>query len=111
MIEGIVTVFAVLAIFAVVVALLTVYVWRADPHQFAMWKTELASFWWSLRGRTEDDEEVTPRLARMPRLRLELTSAPEPEHEEPAPPVVPVRPSPSARLEYWVDVEAAGVSR
>ena len=41
MVDGIVTAFVVLAIFAVVALLLGLYVWRVDPHQVAVWRAAL----------------------------------------------------------------------
>jgi len=82
----------VLAIFVLVASLLAVYVWRVDPHQFAMWKAALQS---KGGGRNAS----APRFGG---LRIRVVS-------RPAPPVATMPPVPAsgksaaARLEYWVE--------
>jgi len=41
MLNAIVAVFVVVAVFLFIASLFTVYVWRADPYQFAMWRAAL----------------------------------------------------------------------
>src|SRR5439155_12464965 len=56
MVDGIVTAFVVLAIFAVVALLLGLYVWRVDPHQVAVWRA-------ALRAKREGRAASTPHSA------------------------------------------------
>jgi len=94
MIDAIVTVLVVLAIFVVVAALLAVYVWRVDPHQVAVWKAALSP-------KREGRNTSAPRFRG---LRIEVVS-------RPAAPVAAMPPVPAsgksaaARLEYWVEEE------
>jgi hypothetical protein len=92
MIDAIVTVFVVLAIFALVASLLAVYVWRVDPHQFAAWKT-------ALRSKGEGRKASAPRFGG---LRIEVVNRPAPPVAT-MPPVPPAGKSAAARLEYWVE--------
>ena len=79
MVNGIVTVFVVLAIFSVVASLLTLYVWRADPYQFAIWKAgrpgrvDAAIRELSLARRPETASEEFRRLAARSRQRARRT--------------------------------------
>ena len=41
MLGGIIAVFVVLMIFALVASLFSFYVWRVDPYQFASWRAAL----------------------------------------------------------------------
>ena len=41
MLGGIVAVFVVFMIFALVASLFSLYVWRVDPYQFASWRAAL----------------------------------------------------------------------
>ena len=102
MVEVVVSALAVVGVFAVVASLLMLYVWRCDPHQFTIWKAEFAMWRTALRGENADGEAPARRPRKLPKLRFEVTSAPAAE-EATEPPVVPVRKSPSARLDYWVD--------
>jgi hypothetical protein len=45
MFNAIVAVFIVFGIFSIIASLFTLYVWRADPHQFAIWKSTLRARW------------------------------------------------------------------
>jgi hypothetical protein len=92
MIDAIVTVFVVLAIFALVASLLAVYVWRVDPHQFAAWKT-------ALRSKGEGRKASAPRFGG---LRIEVVNRPAPPVAT-MPPVRAAGKSAAARLEYWVE--------
>ncbi len=38
MFDVIVAVFIIVGIFSIIASLFTLYVWRADPYQFAIWK-------------------------------------------------------------------------
>ena len=97
MVDAIITVFVVLAIFVVVATLLAVYVWRADPCQFAVWRAALLS---------KDDgwEASAPRTARSARPRMWRLRV-----SRPLPPIATMPPVPiadtsaAARLEYWVE--------
>ena len=77
MVEVIATVLAVLAIFAFVLALLTLYIWRSDPHQFAMWRAELAIWGTELRNPPSASRSRldAPRHRRLPRLRIEAEAS------------------------------------
>ncbi len=92
MIDAIVTVLVVLAIFGVVASLLAVYVWRVDPHQFAVWKA-------AVRSKGEGRNASAPRFGGW---RVEVVS-------RPVTPVAAMPPVPAAgksaadRLEYWVE--------
>jgi hypothetical protein len=92
MVEGIVTGFVVLAVFAVVASLLTLYVWRCDPYQFARWRA-------ALRARREGQDASIPQSA---------DSGSEGRAAAPAatmPPGVTSGKSASARLQYWHQIE------
>jgi hypothetical protein len=106
MLEGIVTTLVVFAIFGVVVLLLTVYVWRADPQQFAMWRA-------ALRTRREGRDASTPESVGSARsgtwklrartfrgVRSEVVSEP----VAPLPPVTTSGKSAAARLQYWLEL-------
>jgi hypothetical protein len=56
MVDVIVTAFVVLAVFAVNALLLTLFVWRTDPYQFAMWMG-------ALRARRESRKTSKPHSA------------------------------------------------
>ena len=94
MVDWIVTVFAVLAIFAVVASLLTLYVWCVDSHQLAVWRAALRS----LRGGGRQARRVGG-------LRSRVVSGPVPRD----PTISPVSASPKSvatQLHYWVEIEA-----
>jgi hypothetical protein len=106
MLDVIVTAFVVFAIFAVVFLLLTVYVWRADPHQFAMWRA-------ALRATRPGGDASTSQSAGSARpgtwklraptfggLRSEAVSEP----IAPVPPVTTSGKSAAARLQYWLEI-------
>jgi hypothetical protein len=108
MVNGIVTVFVVLAIFAVVASLLTLYVWRADPYQFAIWTA-------ALRARREGRDVSTPQSAssawpgaRKPRarsfggLRRGVVSGPAAPVAT-TPPITTPGKSAAARLQFWLE--------
>jgi hypothetical protein len=106
MVDGIVSVFVVLAIFAVVASLLTLYVWRADPQQFTMWRAVL-------RSRREGREASTPQSAGLASRKLRARSFGNLRRgvvSEPVPPVATMPPvttsgkSAAAQLEYWVEI-------
>jgi hypothetical protein len=92
MIDAIVTVLVVLAIFALVASLLAVYVWRIDPHQVAMWKAVL-------RSKGEGRNASAPRFGGW---RVEVVSRPVPAVAA-MPPVPVAGKSAADRLEYWVE--------
>ena len=50
MFDAIVAVFIVFGIFSIIASLFTLYVWRADPYQFAIWKSTIRARW---DGRSE----------------------------------------------------------
>ena len=50
MFNAIVAVFIVFGIFSIIASLFTLYVWHADPNQFAIWKSTLRARW---NGRSE----------------------------------------------------------
>jgi hypothetical protein len=45
MFNAIIAVFIVFGIFSLIASLFTLYVWRADPHQFAIWKATIRARW------------------------------------------------------------------
>lgn len=109
MVDWIVTVFVVLAVFAVVASLLTLYVWRADPQQFMVWRA-------ALRSKREGRDASTPQAAgtawpgtRKLRarsfggLRSGVVSGPVPPVAT-MPPVTSSGKSVAARLEYWLEI-------
>jgi hypothetical protein len=53
MVDAITAVLVVLVVFTIVASLLTVYVWRVDPHQFEGWIA-------TLRTRTQGDDGSAP---------------------------------------------------
>jgi len=91
MVDWIVTVFVVLAVFGVVASLLTLYVWRADSHQLAVWTAALLS-------KREGRDASTPQSAH--------AGGP----GTPVPPVATMTPittsgkSAAARLQYWLEI-------
>ena len=108
MVDWIVTVFVVLAVFAVVALLLTLYVWRADPQQFMVWRA-------ALRSKREGRDASTPQSAgtawpgtRKLRarsfggLRSGVASRPVSPLAT-APPVESLGKSAAARLQYWLE--------
>jgi len=97
MIDAIVTVLVVLAIFALVASLLAVYVWRVDPHQFTMWKAAVRP-----KGEVPKDEGRKAWAPRFGGLRIEVVSRPTPPVAT-VPPVPASGKSAAARLEYWVE--------
>jgi len=109
MVNGIVTVFVVLAIFSVVASLLTLYVWRADPYQFAIWTA-------ALRARREGRDVSTPQSASSawPGVRKLLAKSfgglrrgvvSEPAAPVATLPVTTSGKSAAARLEFWLEPE------
>lgn len=106
MLDWIVTVFVVLAVFAVVASLLTLYVWCADSQQFAVWRAALVS-------KREGPDAPTPRSAwpsaRKLRaksfggLRSDVVNEPVPPIEA-MPPVTTSGKSAAARLQYWLEI-------
>jgi hypothetical protein len=92
MIGVIVTVIVVLAIFVLVASLLAVYIWRVDPHQFALWRA-------AVRSKGEGRKGWAPRFGGR---RIEVVSRPTPPVAT-VPSVPPSGKSAAARLEYWVD--------
>jgi hypothetical protein len=50
MFNVIVAIFIISGIFSIIASLFTLYVWFADPHQFAIWKATLRTRW---DGRSE----------------------------------------------------------
>jgi hypothetical protein len=93
MVDWIVTVFAVLAIFALIASLLALYVWRVDSHQFAVWRAVLRS---PREGR---------RARRFGGLRSRVVNGPVPRDATTSP-VTTSRESVAAQLHYWVEIEA-----
>ena len=107
MLEGIVTTVVVFAIFGVVVLLLTIYVWRADPHQFAMWREALRT---TREGRdASTPESVGSAWPGTWKLRTRtFGGVPSEVVSEPVAPVPPVTTSgksAAARLQYWLELE------
>jgi hypothetical protein len=114
MVEEMLSALAVVVVFAAIVSGLAWCFRRWDPHQFAMWKAELAMWCAALRRRPEGGETPAPESVdtepaerdrqrpRLPRVRIERTRATAaPEAAEPV--AATVGKSPSARLHYWVD--------
>lgn len=50
MFDVIVGIFIIAGIFSIVASLFTLYVWHADPYQFAIWKGMVRARW---EGRSE----------------------------------------------------------
>ena len=109
MVDGIVTFFVVFAVFAVVASLLTLYVWRADPHQFAMWR---AALWAKRKDRDastpQSDSAAWPgtrklRARSFGGLRSGVVSEPVAPGAA-MPPVTTSDKSAAARLQYWLDL-------
>ena len=109
MVDGIVTAFVVVAIFAVVALLLGLYVWRVDPHQVAVWRA-------ALRAKREGRAASTPRSASSARpnarklrvrrfggLRRGLVSGPAARIT--MPPATTSGNSAAARLQFWLEIE------
>jgi hypothetical protein len=109
MVDWIVTVFVVLAVFAVVASLLTLYVWRADSQQFAVWMAALLS---KRKGRDASTRQSVHtawpgtrklRAGRFGGLRNEVVSG----HVPPDATMTPVstsEKSAAARLQYWLEI-------
>jgi hypothetical protein len=109
MVDWIVTVFVVLAVFAVVASLLALYVWRADPHQFAVWRATLRS---KREGRDASTPQSThtgwpgkrtPRAKSFGGVRSEVVGGPVPP-DATVPPVTASGKSAAARLQYWLEI-------
>jgi hypothetical protein len=108
MVEGIVTTFVVLAIFAVVALLLTLYVWRCDPDQFAL---QIAAVRARRKGRHASTprslSSVSSRRGKPPTRRLGglrgVVRRPAAAADT-MPPVIASGKSASARLEYWFEI-------
>jgi hypothetical protein len=45
MFDVIVGIFIIAGIFVIIASLFTLYVWRADPYQFAIWKATIRARW------------------------------------------------------------------
>ena len=80
MVDAIVTAVVVFTVFAVVASLLVVYIWLADPRQFAVWRA-------SLRPRRKPAAPDTGRV---------------PAPEAPVAALATGKSAP-ARLQYWLD--------
>jgi hypothetical protein len=50
MFNVIVAIFIICGIFSIIASLFTLYVWHADPYQFAIWKATVRARW---DGRSE----------------------------------------------------------
>jgi hypothetical protein len=50
MFDVIVGIFIIVGIFSIIASLFTLYVWHADPYQFAIWKATVRARW---DGRSE----------------------------------------------------------
>jgi hypothetical protein len=107
MVEGIVTTFVVLAIFAVVALLLTLYVWRCDPDEFAL---RIAGLRARRKGRQASTSRFLsavlpvrgqPRTRRVGGLRGVVRR---PAAAAETMPVIASGKSASARLEYWFEI-------
>jgi hypothetical protein len=103
MVDWIVTVFVVLAVFAVVALLLTLYVWLVDPQQFVVWRA-------ALRSKRERCDAFTAQSAGTGKLRARsfggLRSGVVSGPVQPVatkPPVTSSDTSAAARLEYWLE--------
>ena len=109
MVDWIVTVFVVLAVFAVVASLLTLYVWRADSQQFAVWRAALLS---KRKGRDASTRQSAHtawqgtqklRAARFGGLRNEVVGGPGPPDATMTPGTTSEK-SAAARLQYWLEI-------
>jgi hypothetical protein len=108
MVDWIVTVFIVLAVFAVVALLLTLYVWRADSQQIAVWMAALLSKRKGRDASTQQSHTAWPvmrklRAGRLGGLRNEVVSGPVPP-DATITPVSTSEKSAAARLQYWFEI-------
>ena len=104
MLDGIVTVLVVVGIFTVVAVPLALYAYLCDPHHFGVWASE----WRMRRQRTNASPPTDPARRRRETLRtgfsfLHAIGSDPAEPDTTATPVVTSRPSPPARLEYWME--------
>jgi hypothetical protein len=108
-VTGFVAVFVILAVFAVLASLLTLYVWRADPYHFALWRA-------ALRSKREGRDASTRRSAgsawpgtrnlrarSLGGFRSGVVSRSVPP-VAPMPPVTTSGKSAAARLQYWLEM-------